>query len=225
MSPSKTTSQLQLLLLGMLLILLLPTHTMTAPTRSNCTQTLEYEYPWTPLHRLLAGVEVLKTYEGMPSLQNNTSIQISSQQMGLLCSLVILHELSKKVDLNLSELTRQNVKDAGEWLSFVHRNDTNNATLYERQLYEHCLQPYLGNVTQYDAAGHIRGSLAGKIPSPPSIERLQAMWIYSNNGTLHDIINCSSLYKEDDCTKGAADVIEKTCPICKQPANNDLDCQ
>ena len=46
--------------------------------------------------------------------------------LDLVCNLEILHALIKKVDRNLSELIRQIVKDAGEWLSFIHRDDANN---------------------------------------------------------------------------------------------------
>ena len=216
MYTSKTTNQRLLLLLsGMLLILILPSRTMTAPSRpakSSCTQA------WSPQRRLLVGVEVLKTYENRTSSpHNNTSIPVPSGQMDmldLLCDLVILHELTEKVDLNLSRLAHQNVKDGDEWLmSFIHGDDTNNASSYERQLYEHCLQPHLENITQFDAQGRIEDNLSG-CGDPPTSELLQAMWIYSNNGTLGNVITCSSFYDEVDCKNGSAAVTGGACPIC-----------
>ena len=66
MSSFKATHQLlQLLLSGMLLILILPSHVITAPSTParSIPRCLDYIPPWTPLHRLLSGVEVLKTYE------------------------------------------------------------------------------------------------------------------------------------------------------------------
>ena len=211
MSPFQATNQfLQLLLSGMLLTMTLPSHTMTAPSRparSSCTQASG----WTPKLRLLAGVEVLKTYENRaPSLQSISS-QVPSHQsdvelFDLPCHLVILRELTKKVNLNLFNLTDQNVKDAGEWLRSVYGNDTNNATLYEGRFYEHCLQSYLENhILQFDAWNRITGLLSGCGNNQPTSEQLQIMWIYSNN----EIIDCSSLYNDADCT-----VNEETCHIC-----------
>jgi len=151
MSPFKATHQLlQLLLSGMLLILILPSYVVTAPTRPATSVSIascpDYNHPWTPLHRLLSGVEVLKKYEEkIFSLQGNTSREVPSEQMELLdlaCNLEILHALTKKVDCNLSELIGQIVKDAGEWLSFIHRDDANNES-YERHFYEYCLESYL----------------------------------------------------------------------------------
>ena len=100
---------------------------------------------------MLSGVEVLKKYkENIFSLQSNTSKEVPSDKeelLDLVCNLEILHALTKKVDHNLSELIRQIVKDAGEWLSFefIHRDDANNES-YERHFYEYCLEPYLKSI-------------------------------------------------------------------------------
>ena len=191
---------------------------MTDPARpataiASCPK---YDHPWTPLHRLLSGVEVLKKYEeNISRLQGNTSREVPSDQMELLdlvCNLEILHALTMKVDCNLSEIIRLIVKDAGEWLSFIHRDDANNES-YERHFYEYCLQPYLKNITQFDAFPRIQGALTGE-PNIDRSEVLQTMWIYSGNQS--NIINCSSLYGENDCATGAAEVTGGTCPICKR---------
>ena len=99
--------------------------------------------------------------------------------LDLVCNLEILHALTKKVDRNLSELIHQIVKDAGEWLSFIHRDDANNeSATYKKHFYEYCLQPYLESVTQFDAFPRIQGALTGQ-PNLPSSEVLQTMWIYT----------------------------------------------
>jgi len=111
--------------------------------------------------------------------------------------IVILHALTKKVDCNLSELTHHIVRDAGEWLSFIHRDDANNVS--------YCLQPYLENITQFDAIPRIQSDWSGQ-PSLPSSEVLQTMWVYSGNRS--NVINCSSLYGENDCKTGRKCVTE-----------------
>ena len=205
MFPFKATHQL---LSGMLLILILPSRPASCPVCHRL---------WTPEHRLLSGVEVLKTYEEkIFSLQGNTLREVPSDKkelLDLVCNLEILHALTKKVDRNLSELIHQIVKDAGKWLSFIHKDDANNES-YERHFYEYCLQPYLENITQFAAFDRIEGPFTGQCNDPPSSEVLQTMWIYSNSEDLSNI-NCSSLYAENDCTQGNATVTGGSCPICE----------
>jgi len=207
MSPFKSTNQyFQLFLSGMLLILILPSHVMTAPSRpaTSIASCPDYIPPWTPLHRLLAGVEVLKTYHRTDSLQDDMSTPVSFQVvLDLVSNLVILREVTERVDRNLSELIHQNVKDAGEWLRFIDENDARVI-----------LQAYLERITQFDAFGRIQGDLTGH-SNLPSLEILQTMWLYSNSGNLSNI-NCSSLYGENDCTNGTAKVTDGTCPICRE---------
>jgi len=217
MCPFKATSQLlQLLLSGMLLILILPSHVMTAPTRlarSTNASCPECGHTLTPLHRLLVGVEVLKTYEeNISSRQGNTARQVSSDLMtflDLVSKLEILHALTKNlsVDLNLSELIRQNVEDAREWLSFI---DEDNATVI--------LQAYLENIThsiaEFDTLDRIQGALSGCPKSPP-LAIHPTMWIYSNSDNLSNI-NCCSLYGEKDCETGAAEMTGGNCYICRE---------
>ena len=189
---------------------------MTAPARParsiascpNCSHTL------TPLHRLQVGVEVLKTYEeNISRLQGNTSRQVSSDQMKLIdlvSKLEILHALTKslRVDRNLSQLIRQNVIDAGEWLSFIGEN---NARVI--------LQAYLENITQhteFDTLDRIQGTLTG-CNNLPSLDLAihSTMWIYSNRENLSNI-SCSSLYGENDCANGAANVTGGNYYICRE---------
>jgi len=215
MCPFKATSQLlQLLLSGMLLILILPSHVMTAPTRlarSTNASCPECGHTLTPLHRLLVGVEVLKTYEeNISSRQGNTARQVSSDLMtflDLVSKLEILHALTKNlsVDLNLSELIRQNVEDAREWLRFI---DEDNATVI--------LQAYLENIThtEFDTLGRIQGTLTGCDNLPP-LAIHSTMWISSNSQDLSNI-NCSSLYGENECATGAANVTGGNCYICRE---------
>jgi len=206
MSPFKATHQLLQLLLLLILILQSVMTAPPSPARScpECSHTL------TPLHRLLVGVEVLKTYqENISSVQSNTSRQVSSEQMkflDLVSKLEILHVLTKNltVDLNFSELIHQNVEDAGEWLKFIHRDDA-----------EAILQAYLKNVTstQFETFDLIKAALSGCPKPPKSLAIFSTMWISSNSQNLTNI-NCSSLYGEDDCTTGASNMT--ACPICKE---------
>jgi len=180
---------------------------MRSNANYNCP---ECSHTLTPLHRLLVGVEVLKTYqENISSLQDNTSRQVSSDQMkflDLVSKLQILHALTKNltVDLNFSELIRQNVEDAGEWLRFIDRDDA-----------EAMLQAYLKNVTstQFETFDLIKAALSGCPKPPESLAIFSTMWISSNSQNLTNI-NCSSLYGEDDCRTGAANMT--ACPICKE---------
>ena len=196
---------------------------MTAPSRparsmASCPQCNRS----TPLHRLLVGVEVLKTYrENLSSLQNNTASQVSSDKMkflDLVSKLEILHAFTESlnhsesqslgVDHNLSELIRQNAKDAREWLRFIYGGDAE------------VIQAYLENITNTDFETHARivGALTG-CSSPPSSEVFQTMWIYSNCENLSNI-NCSSLYGQNNCTNGTVAVTRGNCYICRECITN-----
>ena len=169
----------------------------------------------TPLHRLLVGVEVLKTYrENISSLRSNTSKQVTSDFLDLASKLEILHAFTESlnhsesqslgVDHNLSELIRQNAKDAREWLRFIYGDDVN------------VTKAYLENITNTNFETHARivGALSG-CSSPPSSEVFQTMWIYSNCENLSNI-NCSSLYGENNCTNGANEMTRGNCYICRE---------
>ena len=179
----------------------------------------ECEHKLTPLHRLLVGVEVLKTYEeNLSSLQNNTASQVSSEFLDLVSKLEILHAFTESlnhsesqslgVDHNLSELIRQNAKDAREWLRFIYGGDAE------------VIQAYLENITNtdFETDARIVGALTG-CSSPPSSEVLQTMWIYSNCENLLNI-NCSSLYGQNDCTNGDDEVTGGNCYICRECINS-----
>ena len=166
-----------------------------------------------PLHRLLVGVEVLKTYrENISSLRSNTSKQLDF--LDLASKLEILHALTESlnhsesqslgVDHNLSELIRQNAKDAREWLRFIYGDDVN------------VTKAYLENITNtdFETDARIQGDLTG-CSSPPSPEVLQTMWIHSNCENLSNI-NCPSLYGQNKCTNGAAEVTGRNCYICRE---------
>ena len=207
---------------------------MTAPSRparsmASCPGCKRF----TPLHRLLVGVEVLKTYEeNLSSLQSNTSKPFTSDEMkflDLVSKLEILHAFTKSldcsesqslgVDHNLSELIRQNAKDAREWLRFIYGGDA------EVILQAYTIQAYLENITNTDfnTSTHIQCALTG-CSSPPSSEVLQTMWIHSNCENLSNI-NCSSLYRQNECTNGAAAVTGGNCYICRECiTNNDSTC-
>ena len=173
----------------------------------------------TPQHRLLVGVEVLKTYEeNLSSLQNNTARNVSSDKMkflDLVSKLEILHALTESlnhsesqslgVDHNLSELIRQNAKDAREWLRFIDRDDA-----------KVILQAYLENITHTDFKTNDRiiGDWSGCSGSP-DLAIFPTMWIYSNCENLSNI-NCSSLYGENNCTNGANEMTRGNCYICRE---------
>ena len=201
---------------------------MTAPTcpantsMASCPECKRL----TPLHRLLVGVEVLKTYEeNLSSLQNNTARNVSSDKMkflDLVSKLEILHAFTESlnhsesqslgVDHNLSELIRQSAKDAREWLRFIYGGDAE------------VIQAYLENITNTDfkTDARIVGALSG-CSDPPSSEVLAifpTMWIHSNSENLSNI-NCSSLYGQNNCTNGAAEVTGGNCYICRECINNN----
>ena len=198
---------------------------MTAPSRPASSPECNR---LTPLHRLLVGVEVLKTYEeNLSSLQNNTARQVSSDKMkflDLVSKLEILHAFTESlnhsesqslgVDHNLSELIRQSAKDAREWLRFIYGGDA-----------KVILQAFLENITNtdFETNARIQSALTGCYYDPPSSEVLQTMWIYSNYENLSNI-NCSSLYGENDCTNGAAAVTGGNCYICRECINNNSTC-
>ena len=188
---------------------------MTAPSRpASCPECNRL----TPLHRLLVGVEVLKTYEeNLSSLQNNTARQVSSDKMkflDLVSKLEILHAFTESlnhsesqslgVDHNLSELIRQTAKDAREWLRFIYGGDAE------------VIQAYLENITNtdFETNAHIFGALSA-FSDPPSPGVFPTMWIYSNRENLSNI-NCSSLYGQNKCTNGAAAVTGGNCYICRE---------
>ena len=198
---------------------------MTAPSRparsmASCPECNRSTL--TPLHRLLVGVEVLKTYEeNLSSLQSNTARNVSSDKMkflDLVSKLEILHAFTESlshsesqslgVDHNLSELIRQNAKDAREWLRFIYGGDAE------------VIQAYLENITHTDfnTTARIRGALTG-CSSPPSSEVLQTVWIHSNCENLSNI-NCPSLYGENDCTTGDAAVTGGNCYIFRECINS-----
>ena len=186
----------------------------------------ECEHKLTPLHRLLVGVEVLKTYEeNLSSLQSNTAGPVSSDNMkflDLVSKLEILHALTEslnrsecqslRVDRNLSELIHQNVNDAREWLRFIDRDDA-----------KVILQAYLENIThtEFNTTARIKAVLSGRCSDPPSSEVFPTMWIYSNCENLSNI-NCSSLYGENNCTNGAAAVTGGNCYICRECINSTV---
>ena len=223
MSPFKATHQLlQLFLSGMLLILILPSHVVTALTCpantsiASCPQCNRS----TPLHRLLVGVEVLKTYrENISSLRSNTSKQVTSDFLDLASKLEILHAFTESlnhsesqslgVDHNLSELIRQNAKDAREWLRFIYGDDVN------------VTKAYLENITNtdFETDARIQAALSGKCSDPPDFAIFQTMWIYSNCENLSNI-NCPSLYGQNNCTNGSAAVTGGTCYICRECINS-----
>ena len=203
---------------------------MTAPSRParsmascpNCNHT------FTPLHKLLVGVEVLKTYrENISSLRSNTASQVSSDKMKLLdlvSKLERLHALTESlnhsesqslgVDHNLSELIRQNAKDAREWLRLIYGGDA------EVILQAYTIQAYLENITNTDFETNLRiGCALTGCSSPPSPEVLQTMWIHSNCENLSNI-NCPSLYGQNNCTNGSAAMTGGNCYICRECINS-----
>ena len=111
----------QLLMFGMLLILGPETATTApaCPVRSNSAQTSGLDQ----LQIFFAGVNVLKKYVEYVNLTVPRESN-DSQMIDGMCSLVILYELAKDVDLPLSELLHQNIEDGCRWVS------TNIVTAY-----------------------------------------------------------------------------------------------